>query len=229
MAGDELLTREGREYRLTPLAVRLQERTRVAVSEAERLFAISSSYDPAQSTREFTIHTSDYTVALLGSRIAAILEREAPLARLRFTSIISASVDLPERTLLSNDLIIMPHGFLTDVPHQDLYQDTWTILFSADHPDIRDELTEEHLRELPWVISYHGPTASTPAIRQLRMLGIEPRVQVIAESFLALPALIAGTCRITLLQHRVLALLPGSTAVRALPCPFPCGPLAQAM
>jgi DNA-binding transcriptional LysR family regulator len=63
----------------------------------------------------------------------------------------------------------------------------------------------------------------------MRMLGIEPRVQVVTESFLTVPRLVAGTRRIALLQERLVALLPGDAGVRALPCPFEVGPLIDAM
>jgi DNA-binding transcriptional LysR family regulator len=61
------------------------------------------------------------------------------------------------------------------------------------------------------------------------MLGIEPRVQVVNESFLTVPALIAGSERIALLQRRLVDLLPLNSGVRALPCPFEVSPLIEAM
>src|ERR671932_135354 len=59
----------------------------------------------------------------------------------------------------------------------------------------------------------------TPAGRQMRMLGIEPRVQVITESFLTVPRLVAGTDRIALLQRRLVDLLPRD-GLRVLRPPF---------
>lgn len=225
--GDELLVRDGRGYQLTPLAVRLRERARIAVADADRLFASSRAHDPAASAREFTVCTSDYAIAVLGGQAVTILAAEAPRARLRFTGL--APVEPLEQTLPVNDLVIMPHGFLTDMPHHDLYRDTWVILASRDHPDIDGTVTAQQLRELPWVLTFHGPGAATHAVRQLRQSGIEPRPQVVADSFLALPMLIAGTRRITVIQRRLLDLLPGGAAVRPLPSPVPIGHLLEAM
>src|SRR5690349_8785376 len=56
---DELLTRVGNDYRLTPLAVQLKDLVRVALSGAERVFAAQPHFDPASSTRDFTILVSD--------------------------------------------------------------------------------------------------------------------------------------------------------------------------
>jgi DNA-binding transcriptional LysR family regulator len=85
------------------------------------------------------------------------------------------------------------------------------------------------LAELPWVLTYHGPTAYTPAGRQLQLLGVEPRVQAVVESFLALPHVIAGTDRIALVQARLVPHLVASGEVRALACPFDAVPLHQAL
>ena len=56
-----------------------------------------------------------------------------------------------------------------------------------------------------------------------------PRVQVVNESFLTVPVLVAGSDRIALLQRRLVNLLPLDTGIRALPCPFDAGPLIEAM
>jgi DNA-binding transcriptional LysR family regulator len=227
--GDELLTRVGNEYRLTPLAVQLKELTRIAVTGVERVFTAQPEFDPGSSTREFTLLVSDYVVAILGDTIARLLAEEAPHTRLRFTSHSPAMVERADQVLLTTDVMLLPHGFLSDLSHRDLYRDEWVCVLAADNPVADEGLTIEHLRTLPWVVTYHGPTASTPAARQMRMLGIDPRVQVVNEAFLTVPALIAGSDRIALLQRRLIDLLPLDSGVRALPCPFEVSPLIEAM
>jgi DNA-binding transcriptional LysR family regulator len=227
--GDELLARVGNEYRLTPLAAQLKPRVRLALEGVERVFTAQPEFDPAESTREFSVLLSDYACAVLGTPLAELLGSEAPRARLRLEHNTPGAVDSAEQTLLTTDLLVLPHGFVTDLPHADLVRDRWVIVVATDHPDVGDTLAVEQLEQLPWVATYYGPTASTPAARQMRMLGIEPRVQVVTESFLTVPRLVAGTRRIALLQERLVALLPGDAGVRALPCPFEVGPLIDAM
>ncbi len=227
--GDELLTRVGNQYRLTPLAVQLKDLARVALSGVERVFTAQPGFDPSSSRREFSLLVSDYVIALLGGMLSRLLAEEAPHARLRFATNTPEMVDRAEQVLLGADLLVLPHGFVTDLPHRDLYRDEWVCLAAADNPRIDGPLTVENLQTLPWVVSFHGPTASTPAARQMRMLGIEPHVQVVTENFLTVPALVAGTDRIALLQRRLIDLLPLDVGVRALPVPFDAAPLVQAM
>ncbi|PPK98841.1 DNA-binding transcriptional LysR family regulator [Kineococcus xinjiangensis] len=226
---DPLLTRVGNEYHLTPLAQQLRERTRVVLAGVERVFAAEPDFDPASSTREATLVTSDYSESVLGPALSSLLAQEAPGMRLRLLANTPQLVDNAERVLTGVDLLLLPHGFLTDLPHEDLHRDRWMCIVSADNPAVGGELTPEHLRTMPWVVTYHGPTASTPAARQMRMLGIEPRVQVVTEHFLAVPGLVAGSGRIALLQELLVRRLPADSGVRALPCPVELGPLIEAM
>jgi len=227
--GDELLTRVGNDYRLTPLAVQLRELARIALSGVERVFTAQPEFDPASSTREFTLLVSDYVVAILGDTIAELLSEEAPHTRLRLTPHSPAMVERADQVLLTADLLLLPHGFVTDLSHRDLYRDEWVCVVSADNPLADEGITVEHLQTLPWVATYHGQTASTPAARQMRMLGIEPLVQVVNENFLTVPALVAGSNRIALLQRRLVDQLPLNTGIRALPTPFEAAPLIEAM
>ncbi|SDL78094.1 DNA-binding transcriptional regulator, LysR family [Geodermatophilus siccatus] len=227
--GDELLSRVGNAYRLTPLAAQLRPRVRLALDGVERVFSAQPEFDPAESTREFSVLVSDYGCAVLGDTLAQLLSEEAPSARLRLAHNTPDAVDQAQQTLLSTDLLVLPHGFVTDLPHADLHRDRWVLVVSADNAEVGEALTVEQLRTMPWVATYHGPTASTPAARQMRMLGIEPRVQVVTESFLTVPGLVAGSDRIALLQERLVQLLPLSAGVRALPPPFDAGPLVEAM
>lgn len=226
---DDLLTRVGNSYRLTPLAVQLAERVRVALTSAERVFAAEPDFDPASSTREFSFVVSDYGVAVLGPEIARLLTAEAPGARLRLTANTPQRVDSAEQVLAGIDLLLMPHGFIEGLPHHDLYTDDWVCLVAAGNDDVGESLTTAQLETMPWVVTYHGPTASTPAARQMRMLGIEPHVQIVTETFLTVPGLITGTNRVALLQRRLADRIPAELGVRALPCPFDVSPLLEAM
>jgi DNA-binding transcriptional LysR family regulator len=226
---DELLTRVGNASRLTPLAVQLKERVRVALAGVDRVFTAAADFDPADTTREFSFVVSDYGAAVLGPALATLLDTQAPGAQLRMVANTPQLVDAAEQVLAGIDLLLLPHGFVHGLRHQDLYTDDWVCLVATDNPEVGTSLTTEQLETMPWVLTYHGPTASTPAARQMRMLGIEPHVQIVTESFLAVPGLVAGSRRVALLQRRLADRIPTSLGVRALPCPFEVSPLLEAM
>jgi DNA-binding transcriptional LysR family regulator len=227
--GDDLLVRSGNEYQLTPLGARLRDRVRIAVADLDRIFQSRSAFNPSETTREFRLLMSDYALALVVGPLADLLKEEAPHARLCTSQVQSTTMDLPEQSFLSHDLLFMPHGFVLGMPHQDIFEDEWICIVATDNPLVGETLTAEHLSTLPWVASYFGPTSSTPALRQLRTLGTEPHIQVTTDSYLAIPRLVAHSDRVSMLPKRLLHGEVPLDEVRLLPCPLPVGHFVEAI
>jgi DNA-binding transcriptional LysR family regulator len=226
--GDELLHRTGNRYELTPLAQQLSTRTAPALAGVQRVFDASADFDPGTSEREFTIMISDYAATVFGDRLVTTLAGAAPGVRLRFQQTDTTLIDHGLETLRSLDGLVLPHGFLTDIPSTDLFEDTWVCVVSRDNDAVGDELTLEDLTRMPWLVTFHLPTAYTPAARQLRMMGIEPQIQVVVDSFLAVPFLVAGTSRVAVLQRKLADRFADTAGIRVLPCPWDVVPVKEA-
>jgi DNA-binding transcriptional LysR family regulator len=226
---DPILVREGNSYRLTSLAARLAEQTATALEAARKVFANEAVFDPATSTREFTVYGSDYAFASVGSRVSTEVARLAPNVRFRFMHHTPAIVEDPMQSLRTVDGMLLPHGFATDLPCLDVYEDAWVCVVAADNPAVGEQLTMDNLRELPWVFTYQSRSAFTPAGRQLQMIGVEPKIDVVVEGFLALPYFIAGTNRIGLVQSELADRITASGDIRVLEAPFDVVRLAGAL
>jgi DNA-binding transcriptional LysR family regulator len=161
------------------------------------------------------------------SRLAA---ERAPGVRFRFMLHNPAIGEEVAIGLRAVDGMMIPHGYLTDLPYVDLWRDGWVIIASESNEAIGDELTMELLGRLPWVFTYQSRTAFTSAARQLQQLGVEPRVEVVVESFLALPHFISGTNRLGLLQAGLAPLAAQQVAgIRILSAPFDATPVVNAL
>jgi DNA-binding transcriptional LysR family regulator len=226
--GDELLRRNGNRYERTPLGDQLASRTPGAVNAVKRVFDTVPDFDPHTAEREFTLVVSDYGAAVLGDHVATVIGQDAPGVRLRFQQQTPHDVDHAIETLRSVDGMVLPHGFLRDIPVVDLYEDSWVCIVSQDNPRVGDSLTIDDVATLPWVVTYSLPTAFTPASQQLRMIGVEPDIQIVVESFLAVPFLVAGTSRVALLQAELAHRLADAAGVRILACPWDVVPLKEA-
>lgn len=226
---DDLLVRVGNTYELSPLAVRLVQRTALALADLERVFTTRVDFDPAESEREFVLATSDYGASVMGAAIDRRLTEAAPGATLRFEQIRDEVVDNHDERMRAIDGIMIPHGFLEDVPHVDLYRDEWVLLVSADNQRVGEAITMEDLATLPWVLTFHRPTAFTPPARQLRMLGVQLKADVVVQGFLPVPTFIEGTDRVAFLQRQLAARVGDPDRFRVLPCPFDVVPLVEAM
>jgi DNA-binding transcriptional LysR family regulator len=227
--GDPLLDRVGNRYELTPLAVQLAALTAPALAGVRRVFGATAEFDPATLDREFTVVTSDYAITMLGPFIGRYLADNAPGVRLHLQQTTPERVDGAAETLRAVDGLLIPHGFVADMPYLDLYTDRWVCIVSMDNPHVGAELTLPQLGELGWVVLFNGPTAFAPAARQLRMIGIEPRVEIVVDGFLAMPYLVAGTNRIAMIQERLAHRLAAVAGVRVVPCPFEVVPLTEAL
>ncbi len=226
---DPLLVRSGNTSELSPLAEALRLRTSHALNEVERVFASEAVFNPATSRRTFTLQVSDYAMAVIGPRVAQVLGEQAPGVVLRFESQSSTAMNSTTDWLRGVDGMILPRGFVFGLPAIDLFADEWVCVVDQDNNAVGDVLTMTDVAEMPWVLTYHGPTRFLAAVRQLEQLGIEPRVEAVVESFLALPFYITGTRRLGLIQRHLAEMLASGNRLRVLACPWGVVPVVETL
>lgn len=232
--GDDLLVRDSRSYVLSPLAAALVDEVEAACAAAERVFTAGTRFDPASTAREFTLLMADYTIAVIGERLARVFEDEAPHAVLHIRLVREALAVGGADALKGCDGVVAPPASRPAVEHMqstELFRDRWVCVVSA-MSDLPDEPTLDDLRKAQWVIPYHrmGENAPLPPIpRQLGLLGLTPRVAVRVESYQAVPYLVANTTRVALLQERIALRAAPRFGLRVLPCPGDPEPIIEAL
>lgn len=226
---DPILARRGNTYELTALAIRLADHTSTALESVRRVFDSQADWTPEDSTREFSVYGSDYSIATVGTAVAALAAQQAPGVRFRFMLHSPAVIEEVDVRLRAVDALLIPHGFLTDLPYLDLWGDRWLIVAADTNERAAEGMTMELMAESPWVFTYQTRTAFTSANRQLQQLGIEPRVDAVVESFLALPHFIAGTNRLGLIQSGLARVALGVGGTRLYEPPFDATPILNAV
>ena len=220
--GDDLLRRHGQTYELTPLAERLAPLARSAVETTLGALTSATWFDPATSTRTFTIAASDYVQVVLGAPLFVALAQRAPHTRMELVSPYPAgnfkeNADVVNRT----DGWLAPREMLPGRPCGGLLSDRWVCVADQQHPTVGDELTLDDLRQLAWV----APTIRGELLRfhldGLASLGIEPSIAATTEYFTSIPLLVAGTDRIGLMQGRLAHKTADLAGVKVLECPWP--------
>ena len=225
--GDEILHRVGNRYQLTPFGVDLRQRTRLALAGVERVFGSRSTFEASDTAREFSLIVSDYATAVLGQRLVELITAQAPHARLRFAPPSPDHISRAEQTLTAFDVMLLPHGVVADLPNSEVFRDDWAVVTDREHHFASGDPTVEDLRTLPWVLVYHNHI--WPAAGQLRTLGIEPRAQVITDSFLTVRSLVIGSDRIALIPRRMLDTPGVGDGLSAHRSPVDLAALVQAM
>jgi LysR family nod box-dependent transcriptional activator len=226
---DPLLARRGNHSELTPLAIRLSEHTTTALEAARRVFESQADWTPETSTREFVIYGSDYSFATVGQVVSRLAADAAPGVRFRFELHTPAIVEEAGTRLRSADGILIPHGHLTDLRFQELWSDRWVVLADEEHAFADAGPTMADLSERPWVFTYQSRSAFTSAGQQLQALGIEPRIEAVVQSFLALPHFIRDTNRLGLIQSAVASHAAYMPGISVYVPPFDAVPVANAL
>lgn len=223
--GDDLLTRHGNTYLLTPLAERIAPQVRELVSHGLSIVGSGETFDPSESTRHFVMAATEAMQVALGARLLARVNEQAPHATVSFVAPFVEPFRTYEDVIAGTDGWFAPREMMPSQRCTGLIEDRWVCVVDADHPAVGESLTLDDAQRLPWV----APTIRGNPLRvhldALMAHGVEPHIEVFTESFAAVPFLVAGTRRLGVMQGLVAARLAESAGVRVLECPWPVQPL----
>jgi DNA-binding transcriptional LysR family regulator len=200
---DELLTRNGRDYVLTPFAVELLPEVQHVVRLMEGALGVAESFDPARSERRFGMVMSDYAISVVHEPLVSRVNELAPGVRLRIDPM-TPETRSSERVLLDYDALVAPLGFGFAGESRPLWRDRMVCLVDGRNSRLRDGgITLDDLRELPHAAAWFGRGVMTPVDRVFGELGIERRIEVMLAGWLALPFVIEGTDLVAVVPERL--------------------------
>lgn len=197
---DPLLLRQGNAHVLTPLGERLLAALPHAIAETENVFRLQSRFEPAISTRTFTIAAVDYMAARIAPALTRIVEREAPNVRMDFTAADGRLVNEMPDALRTIDGAILPHGYVAEQPRIDFGPEPWVCLVDA-ASGVSENPSADELLTRPWVQTLPAREGMSPARQQLRFRGIDPAVVAATPHFFVVPSLILGTERVAIVPE----------------------------
>ncbi|MEV5955415.1 LysR substrate-binding domain-containing protein [Streptomyces sp. NPDC051987] len=90
-------------------------------------------------------------------------------------------------------------------------------------------LGREELAHRPWVLPCRHPSPVFSPLNGLHAEGIEPHAEIVTESFLAIPHLVAGSDRIGLMPERVVVPAVSGQPVTAVRTAFEIGHLVESL
>ncbi|MEV6259089.1 LysR family transcriptional regulator [Nocardia sp. NPDC051911] len=224
--GDELLVRRGRGYELTPLAEELYPAVVTALEQVADVLDPWSSFDPAASTRTFTMIMSDYALAVLAGPMETTVARKAPGVSLRFEPLPAGTSEL-KSVLLLNDLVLMPMGYPMPGGQQVVFSDRYVCIVAAGNHRLTDgRLTLTDLAELPYATGF-GRSIQTAPEAVMAEAGIIPRTAVAVGGLLALPFAVSGTDMFAFVPERLLERCPSDLDLCVAEVPLADAELAE--
>jgi DNA-binding transcriptional LysR family regulator len=230
---DDLLVRRGGKYELSALAFQLVDQVEAVCEGVERLIATGSGFEQATSRREFEIVMSDSAIAVMGERLAGLMNASAANARLNIVLVREALAANIGHTIQVVDCVVSQPTSRFRIPEMrstSLFDDQWVFVAAAGNTRFGDEVADlDALTSATWVVPYHNDAefpSVVPVSRQLARLGIRPRVAVRVDSFQAVPHLVASTGHVALMQEKLAAASARHLPLRILASPHPLEPLS---
>jgi DNA-binding transcriptional LysR family regulator len=225
---DELLVRSGRGYVLTPAAERLLPVVQEALRQVERTLTRTLEFDPATSTRRFSIALSGCSVAVLSEPLLRRVRELAPGVRLELWPI-ALSIQEPDRGLLQHDLLIAPIGFRAAGQPEVIFRDRFVYVVDPGNPRLRDgRLSLEDLAVLPHAAATLPHAELDPVGQVLDELGVAREVHVTTAGWLPLPYVVAGTDLVAAVPERLARQVAGAARVAMAEPPFGLVELVEA-
>jgi DNA-binding transcriptional LysR family regulator len=216
---DELLVSIGRNMVLTPLAQSLAAPVRELVLKAQLVSATVGQFEPAVSTRKFTVAASDYAIEILLNTILAGMAQEAAGVRIEMQPIY-----VLEQRMDPPDLIIAPleRKLPQDLQREPLWQDTWTCIVWSENRLVGDELSKNTYEQLGHVYfnSDEQITSQTDITRQ---------IEVYVPEMSMAPKAIRATNRIATVATRLAHISAEQCSLRLLKPPIEFSPITEYM
>lgn len=201
---DELLVRVAGSYELTPLAVRLQSSVATAVAALDDVWGKAGGFDPATSTRRFTVTASAYAMEVVLPRLWQVVAEHAPSVVLQIHPMPREM--LTEADTLRTELLVCPLGFGLPGAHEQLFDDDFVCVVDARHHPglaVSRTLRVDDLATFEFATTSFVTSLTTAYFELFETLAIPRRTRLITDEWAALPTAIEGTELVALLPRRL--------------------------
>lgn len=200
---DPLLVRAGRSFVITEKAQALKPLVAEAMVEIARTFEIMPNFEPALSTRTFSIAASDYALSQMTSTLLGLIKEVAPTVHVDFTEL-PADRSVSAVDLLRRDVIIAATGVGIAGKRKSLFSDTFVCIADAKNPWLKDgAFTVDDLKEVRMAKVTFGERVGTPIDVMLSEAGITAHDAVVLRGFLSVPFAVADTEMVGFVPERV--------------------------
>jgi len=224
---DELLVLKGRQMVLTTRAEQLIEPTRAVLEQVRTTIAVAPEFDPLTCDRQIRFMASDYTTEVLLAPALQRFEQTAPNMRFEIQNMSTAPVEALERGFIDL-LVTVDFATSSDHPSELMFQDDYVVVGDRNNPAMKGEMTSDTYLSLGHVTVRFGRTR-IPAFDDwyMRRKKQQRRLDVIAASFVTMPALIVGTNRIGTMHRRLAEKLGERYDLATAEVPFDIPPVRE--
>lgn len=216
LLGDPLFLKTPRGVVPTARAIELAAPIADVLTRVRNVIESAEPFDPARSTRRFTIGAPDAVSAVFLPPLLAKLQQSAPGIDISIRQLMprqgEASPELAWRDALTElearvmDVAVIPHGgFPARFVRQTLYEDDFVIAMRAGHPFLASPTLENYCAMQHLVVS-HGGDPYGFVDNVLAQRGLARRVSLTVPNFMFALAVLAQTDFLAAMPRRFAAM-----------------------
>lgn len=224
---DPILVIHGKKMLPTSHALALRPMIKDMLAEAALIISTSARFDPATTERRFRIGASDYLATVLFPRIIPELRRDAPHIAIEFVQPSENQATMLEQGEL--DVVISLDDYISpDHPAEVLFKERHVVAGWSGNPLFAKGISADDFYRSGHVavgIGRHRPTSF--AERELRSIGRDRTIEMLASSFLVVPDLLVGTDLLAVMHARLAKVFAARIAISFAELPFPFPEMAE--
>jgi DNA-binding transcriptional LysR family regulator len=224
--GDPLFVRAGARMHPTPLAEKFADPIARSLAIIRNDILNAVGFDPATSTRTFTVCVNEVGAIAMVPRILARLRERAPHARLSPRSVppehISDALESGQA-----DIAVGYYPMLKASTYQQaLCKRTYVGIVRRDHPSVGETLTLEQLYALPMIRTTSVHAINSLLDAHMAERGIKPVIALETSYVMALAFLTADSDWLALIPEELVQIMQALAPVRPVRIPLELPPVA---
>jgi len=224
---DPILNLHGKRMVPTSHALRIQDELKAVLGSVDSLISKTSIFDPATSSRKFTITASDYLTQIIFVPLLRELKAIAPDIQMEILPPADSTQELLAQGRI--DFITVPEQVLSeDMPSEFLFEERFVIVGCKTNPLFEKGLTEKDFYESGHVVAKLGRKRPLSVSDQGLVARKKPRdTDVTVSSFLLAPEMVVGTNRLTVMHERLANVFSKRLPIAIADVPFKFPPLRE--
>lgn len=227
---DELLVRVGAQMMPTPLGESLAAPVHNILLQIQTTVERRVEFNASESDRCFRILASDYMSSTV---LAPLVQRVAKLAPgIQFEFFMPSNDPKDKLEQGDIDFLLMPQFVMSEHhPSRVLLEEEFVCVAWSENAHIDEQISLKQYLDLGQVSVRFGSqrTESQDQIYTRERLGLQPKIEVVASTFNAIPQLVVGTQRIATVYRKLAEMWSNYLPLKILPLPVDIPSIAFAI
>lgn len=226
--GDDLFVRTAEGMLPTDTCTQLYEPLRTALAEIDRAVSSAEIFDPAVTTREFTVMLSDFGEMSFLPLLVPTFDEQAPYARLRVRPLV---VDAVVDQLVSGEVdlvitsVVLESERLTRRPFMAV---DYAALVAARHPRLRGRRAAARTYAQERFVSVEGTIGHQGPVDLLRAQDLQGPIELQLSSYASVPYVVAASELVAIVPRHIGEIFAARFDVRVVDLPWRIEPIRVA-